>query len=98
MRLPKSAYANTEASKIHDYLLSTAHAIGRFKSSFFNSLGYSLENREVLKADLLSLSAAGETRFGQSIAYGQKYEIRGILRGASGKYAHPYFRMSPTWL
>ena len=87
MRLPNLDHARIESSKLRDYLLSSAHTIGRFKRSFFNSLGYYSEEWELLKADLLDLAATGEARLGQTTDYGQKYEVRGILTGSSGKTA-----------
>jgi len=35
-----SAAAIIAPEKLRDYILSTAHPIGRYKSAFFRSLGY----------------------------------------------------------
>jgi hypothetical protein len=85
--LPNASKAEIDTAKLRDYLLSSSHPIGRFKQPFFAALGYSIEQWQQLEADLLELAATGVTRTGQNTAYGQKYEIRGILQGPSGKAA-----------
>ena len=87
MKLPNADHALIEPAKLYDYLLSSTHPIGRFKSSFFAALGYSKEQWPHLEADLLELAATGEAERGQITEYGQKYEIRGILRGPTDKVA-----------
>jgi hypothetical protein len=44
MKLSAAERAVIESAKIRDYLLSTAHPVGRFKSLFFASLGYTSAN------------------------------------------------------
>ncbi len=85
MKLPNADHALIEPEKLHDYLLSSTHPIGRFKSSFFTKLGYSKEQWPHLEADLLQLAATGEADPGQITEYGQKYEVRGIMKGSSGR-------------
>ena len=87
MKLPAAERAVIEAAKIRDYLLSTSHPVGRFKTPFFTGLGYTRANWRGLEADLRNLAATGDAQPGQPSPYGQKYEIRGILRGPSGKYS-----------
>ena len=85
MKLPGAQRAVIEAAKIRDYLLSTSHPVGRFKTPFFTSLGYTSTNWQHLEADLRNLAVTGDAQPGQPSPYGQKYEIRGILNGPSGK-------------
>jgi len=87
MKLPAAERAVIEAAKIRDYLLSTSHPVGRFKTPFFAGLGYTSSNWRRLEADLRNLAASGDAEPGQSSPYGHKYEIRGILSGPSGKTA-----------
>lgn len=87
MKLPNADQALIEPEKLHDYLLSSAHPIGRFKSSIFAALGYSKEQWSHLKTDLLELAATGDAVPGQITEYGQKYEVRGIMKGPSGRVA-----------
>ncbi len=62
--------------------------MGRFKAGFFEALGYSAADWRRLDADLRHLAASGDLAIGPRIRYGQKYEIRGTLRGPSGRVAH----------
>src|ERR1041385_1832663 len=87
LRLPNGGSAIVSEAKIRDYLLSPTHPIGRFKAVFFSALGYTIENWERLQADLLKLAESGEAFLGQKSAYGQKYEVRGILAGPLGRQA-----------
>jgi len=47
-----AAAAIVSADKLRDYLLSSAHPIGRYKCTFFRSLGYAPEQWQVLERDL----------------------------------------------
>jgi hypothetical protein len=87
MKLPAAERAIIAQAKIRDYLLSTAHPVGRFKVPFFVSLGYTSANWRRLEEDLLALAVSGEAELGKDSAYGQKYEIRGTLNGPSGRSA-----------
>src|SRR3970040_1867349 len=87
MKLPAAERAVIEPAKIRDYLLSTSHPVGRFKAPFFASLGYTSANWRRLDEGLRDLAISGEAELGKDSPYGQKYEIRGTLRGPSGKSA-----------
>jgi hypothetical protein len=87
MNLPSGDRAVVEPAKVRGYLLSAAHPIGRFKASFFRSLGYKESHWQRLITDICALAAAGDAVPGQATAYGQKYEVRGILTGPSGREA-----------
>lgn len=39
MNLPAADRALIQPEKLHDYLLSTEHPVGRFKAAFFARLG-----------------------------------------------------------
>jgi hypothetical protein len=57
------------ADKLRDYLLSPIHPIGRYKSAFFRSHGYTQEQWQVLEKDLRAILAneakpAGFTEYG----------------------------------
>ena len=87
MRLPNCDRAIVADAKVRDYLLSPSHPVGRFKSSFFNALGFSVANWDELRQALLSLVRSADATRGQSSPFGQKFEIRGILAGPSGRQA-----------
>jgi len=87
VNLPAAERAWIEAAKVRDYLLGREHSVGRFKAVFFESLGYSAEEWEALRADLLALAIAGEATLCEQTKYGQKYQVRGTLKGPSGRSA-----------
>lgn len=85
MRLPNPDKAVIPEQKLRDYLLSPSHPIGRFKAQIFNELGYFQRNWPVLRADLKSLLLANDAIEKEITGYGVKYEIRGKIKGPSGK-------------
>lgn len=87
MALPRAEQAVVEPRKIRDYLLSPSHPLGRFKATFFEALGYSAEDWEVLVADLRRHAAEGEVVAREATRYGQRCRVGGPLRGPSGKEA-----------
>jgi hypothetical protein len=86
VKLPNAEQAIIQTEKILDYLLSTAHPVGKFKAIFFQSLGYREDDWETLKRDLRKLLAR-DAQFKERTEYGQKYEVRGTLSGPAGKTA-----------
>lgn len=87
MHIPNADRALIEPAKLHAYLLSPAHPVGRFKATFFLALGYSQENWEQLEADLRSQHLPHDAIAGEPTAYGQKYVIRATLVGPGGRPA-----------
>lgn len=87
MRLPNSDRAVVADAKVRDYLLSQSHPVGRFKSSFFVALGFTVANWKDLREALLALARSAEAYPGQTSPYGQKYDIHGTITGPSGRRA-----------
>jgi hypothetical protein len=83
--LPNADNAIIEPTKVRDYLLSTTHPVGRFKSVVFTSLGYTAESWEILAKDIRLLAHSDQVKLGQSTPYGQKYEVSGKLVGPNGR-------------
>ena len=81
MRLPGVENAVVDPKKIREYLLAATHPLGRFKASFFLALGYTSSNWDVLVSDLRSLAERQEAELAGMNDYGQKYLVRGILKG-----------------
>jgi hypothetical protein len=48
--LPNADLAEIDPQKLHGYLLSKTHPIGRFKARFFAALGYAAERWQELEA------------------------------------------------
>ena len=85
MKLPGSEHAIIEPVKLHDYLLSNRHPIGRFKAAYFESLGFVAESWPRLEQALRLLATEGDATLGETTSYGQKYEVRGRLKGPSAE-------------
>jgi hypothetical protein len=65
-------------------LLSPAHPIGRFKSLFFRSLGYSQDDWHRLETALRAHIRDFDVQRTQRNPYGTKYVVSGTLIGPSG--------------
>lgn len=87
MRIPNADRAQIEPAKLHAYLLSDTHPVGRFKAAFFRELGYSMEDWALLEADLRSQHLPRDATPARTSPYGQKYEIRAALVGPAGHAA-----------
>ena len=87
MRLPNADVAEINPQKLHGYLLSRTHPVGRFKARFFAALGYSAERWQEFEADLRGQLLSQEATPGESTSDGQLYTIRAILKGPNGQSA-----------
>ena len=92
--LPAAERAYIDPAKVRDYLLSSVHPVGRFKSVVFQALGYKTEEWEKLRDDLLALAHTTEAVPRQTSTFGQKYEVSGTLRGPNGREA----KFTCVWL
>jgi hypothetical protein len=72
--------------KLRNYLLSPTHPIGRYKATFFRTLGYDQGNWQVLEADLRSLLLLNAEQLDVT-EYGRKYAITGSITGPNGRLA-----------
>ena len=87
MAVPNPDRALIDPAKLRDYILSGVHHVGRFKAPFFLALGYSATDSERLDADLRQHLRSAVVARVEGTPYGQKYAVRGILRGPSGREA-----------
>ena len=87
MQIPNANRAVIDPTKLHGYLLSRSHQVGRFKAAFFLALGYSPEDWRRLEADLRSQHLPKDATPEERTSYGQKYAIRATLVGPSGSSA-----------
>ena len=85
MKPPNADRAIIDAAKLHGYLLSATHPVGRFKARIFGRLGYGAGQWGQLEADLRSQHLPEDARLVAMTEYGQKYEIRAILTGPIGQ-------------
>ena len=87
MRVENADRAIIGRQKIHGYLLSETHPIGRFKAAFFQSLGYSSVGWAGLEASLRLLLLSTEVAIDRQTPYGRKYEFSARLTGPNGRSA-----------
>ena len=87
MTLPNAERAIIDPLKLHGYLLSQSHPLGRFKAKFFRKLGYSSERWHALEKDLRNQHLPEPARLVTSTQHGAKYEIRAMLKGPNGTTA-----------
>lgn len=83
MKLPNADRALIDRRKLIDYLLSSAHPVGKSKARFFGSQGYSAQEPEALKAGLLEI-ARGDVVATVSSPHGVKHVVDGILATPKG--------------
>lgn len=84
MTLPHATQAIVDPAKVRDYLLSPEHPVGRAKARFFAELGFDRENWGALQAALLSLAQSEAASREEETSFGQKYVVRGNIRGPAG--------------
>jgi hypothetical protein len=87
MRIPNADRAVIDPLKLHGYLLSQSHPVGRFKAGSFVALGYSPNEWQRLEADLRAQHLSRDAMMGEANPYGQKYEIRAPITGPTGRTA-----------
>lgn len=88
MRLPHAERATVEPAKLRDYLLSPEHPVGRAKARVFAALGFQQAAWPTLRDAPLAHGRIGEAEpVGGSSPYGQKYVVRGMLEGPTGRTA-----------
>ena len=87
MRIPNADRAVIDGLKLHGYLLSPKHPVGRFKAAFFRTLGYSQERWRQLEEDLRTQHLPNDSTPDAPNPFGQKYSIRATLVGPSGNSA-----------
>ncbi len=92
--LPNAENAEIPIQKLRDYLLSPIHPVGRFKAAYFRSLGFTLENAADLITALRQIAESNEAIAADRSKYGQKYVVRGSIRGPSGGIS----RIETVWI
>jgi len=85
VKLPGGERAIIDPHKLRDYLLSRLHPVGRFKAAFFASLGYETDNWQDLDRALRTAATQAGAEPDERTTYGQKYRIRSILEGPTGR-------------
>jgi hypothetical protein len=79
MPFPDAEQAVVAQEKVCNYLLNLSHPVGGSKAAWFNSLGYTPENWQLLADDLLRIAVECDDFVSKSCPYGVKYETRGQI-------------------
>ena len=85
--LPNADRAQIDPEKLHGYLLSETHPVGRFKARFFAALGYSPDRWQEFETDLRGQHLTQDAESTESSPHGQTFTIRVILKGPNGQSA-----------
>ena len=87
MVLPNADAAEIDPQKLHGYLLSETHPVGRFKARCFGALGYAAERWQEFEADLRIQHLTQDAQPGELLPEGQVFTIRAILKGPNRQSA-----------
>jgi|SRR3989338_5208027 len=85
MKLPYRKDAYIPKAKLTAYLLSQTHAVGRFKSQYFHTLGYDKFNVSLFEKDLRTIAKSQDVKEELPTPYGTKYIIDGRIKAPSGR-------------
>lgn len=87
MELPRRDELEIAPAKLHSYLLSETHPVGRSKAAFFAGvLGFHPARWSEFES-ALRWHASGQVVSSVASPYGTKYVVRASLRGPSGRAA-----------
>jgi len=85
VKLPHRDNVLISREKLVQYILSEAHALGRFKAKFFQGIGFDKTNVHLLEECLRNIAKSEEVKATSSSPYGTKYVIDGEVKTPSGK-------------
>ena len=79
MKVLNCQNAHIPVEKIEDYLLSKTHPIGKTKAHFFNQVGYTLQNRNLLINDFHTIVKENSVANKIETEFGTKYLVKGSI-------------------
>ena len=79
MPFPDAEHSIVTQEKLCDYLLNPAHPVGGTKAAWFASIGFTQQNWEQLRNDLLRVAKSCENFVPKSSPFGVKYETEGEI-------------------
>jgi hypothetical protein len=83
-RVPGATGASADARKFTHYLLNHDHLQGRAKAKFFAELGYTVENWQELRDEILTQLPDVEGRYSRSTRIGgELYEAIVTIKGSN---------------
>jgi hypothetical protein len=83
--LPNAEQAYIPEGKVENYLLSFEHAVGGAKARFFTAIGYTRQDADLLKQQLLRIAREGDLQQEVVAEHGVKYVVDGQLHAPSGR-------------
>jgi hypothetical protein len=84
-KLPNCEKAQVDDNKLYKYLLNLTHPDGKSKARFYELIGYTLNEGESLRSELLALACSGVVVTEQPNLEGIKYTIVGSINAPNGK-------------
>jgi len=84
LKLPNAENVRIDDGRVRGHLLSTTHAVGRFKARVFSVIGFDETKADAFVAELRRLAAVGEVAEVEDFPFGRKYTVPGELRGPAG--------------
>lgn len=84
-QLPNCEKARIDDTKLYQYLLNPTHPDGKSKARFYGLIGYTLDQGEQLRADLLRLACTGSVVDESANRAGHKYVVVGSVEAPNGK-------------
>ena len=92
VQLRNAHLAVVEQHKLLDYLLNAAHPDNGGKAQFFESLGFTSTNPELLAAALRTVAQTGEVVQLTESIHGEKYVVDGRASSQTGPARHRMVR------
>ena len=84
-QLPNCKKAQIADAKLYGYLLNLNHPDGKSKARFYDLIGYTLDQGEQLRTDLLHLACAGSVVDELPNREGRKYVVVGSIEAPNGR-------------
>ena len=85
MKVLNCQNAHIPVEKIEEYLLSKTHTIGKTKALFFNRVGYTLQNKNLLINDIHTIVKENSVASKIETEFGTKYLVKGSIGERFGK-------------
>ncbi len=85
MKLPGADRVQVDDLKVHGYLLSPTHPVGRFKARVFAAAGFGEPTADLFISELRRIAVSGEVKGIEDIEFGRKYTVPGELQGPAGQ-------------
>lgn len=92
VQLRNAHLAVVERHKVLEYLLNAAHPDNGGKAQFFESLGFTSENPELLAGALRAVAQTGEVVGLDESTHGEKYVVDGTVSSQTEESPHRMVR------